>query len=114
MSKDNGETWGTFHESTMEAFSPVDMGFNKISINSKIYFLASFPSGPGRRNLVLSISNNEGKTWQKSRLICEGIVSYSDIAILKDGSLLILYGKGNPKQVIACRLDNDWLKNELL
>ncbi len=114
VSRDGGKTWSLFSESSKAAFTVVDMGLNTFRYGNRRYLLSSYPLGPGRQNLVLQASSDEGSSWQQPKLIAEGKVNYSDIAVLKDGSILVLYGRGNPKEVVACRLSEDWLRTHLL
>ncbi|MCH5686869.1 glycoside hydrolase [Niabella sp. W65] len=62
---------------------------------------------------MIQVSGNNGSYWYPPLLVAEGKVNYSDIAVLKDGSVLILYGRGNPKEVVACRLSENWIRNHL-
>ena len=47
-----------------------------------------------RRNLTLSVSSDNGKTWPVSRLIHKGPAAYSDLAVLKNGDILCLFECG--------------------
>ncbi len=47
-----------------------------------------------RRNLTLQQSRDEGQSWQKVEVIDAGISAYSDMALTRQGELLILYEKG--------------------
>ncbi|MES2416667.1 MAG: sialidase family protein [Bacteroidota bacterium] len=108
-SNDNGLNWSEGTYSSFSTFTPVDAGLNKLTIGRKTYQLFSYPAGPGRNNLMISISEDEGKTWLKSKLIAKGPVNYSDIAILPDQTILVLYGKGNPKYVVNARFNLEWI-----
>jgi sialidase-1 len=44
-----------------------------------------------RKNLSLKLSYDEGKTWPVSRALEPGPSGYSDLAVLKDGTILCLY-----------------------
>jgi hypothetical protein len=113
FSRDGGITWSPFSESSRAAFTAVDMGLHMFQHDNRDYLISSYPSGPGRQNLVLQASPDEGSSWHQPRLIAEGKVNYSDLAILKDGSVLVLYGRGNPKEVMACRLSKNWIRTYL-
>jgi sialidase-1 len=52
------------------------------------------PAGPGRNNLVIRISYDEGQTFQNERALYGGPAAYSDIEILSDGTLGILWERG--------------------
>ncbi len=114
VSRNGGKTWSPFSESSKAAFTAVDMGLNTFRYGNSSYLLSSYPLGPGRQNLVLQASGNEGSSWHQPKLIADGKVNYSDIAVLKDGSVLVLYGRGTPKEVVACRLSKDWIRTYLL
>ncbi|MGE9313403.1 sialidase family protein [Niabella sp. CJ426] len=114
LSRNGGTTWSPFSESSKAAFTAVDMGLNIIRYGNRSYLLSSYPLGPGRQNLVLQASVDDGSSWYQPTLIAKGKVNYSDIAVLKDGSILVLYGRGNPKEVVACRLSKDWIRTHLL
>jgi sialidase-1 len=52
------------------------------------------PTMNNRQNLVLRISRDEGQTWPEQRLIYGGFAAYSDMAILSDASLGLLWERG--------------------
>jgi sialidase-1 len=47
-----------------------------------------------RQRLVLRISEDEGKTWLREILIHGGPAAYSDVAVLPDGTVLVLFENG--------------------
>ena len=49
----------------------------------------------GRKNLTIRISYDEGKTWSEGKVIDSGPSAYSEISILKDGSIGVLYEPGH-------------------
>lgn len=112
ISTDKGLSWPAFTESVQAAFTTVDAGLNKIQNKKNTYLLASYPLGPGRNNLVISLSKDNGATWSPGIPISQGVANYSDIAVLKNNTILILYGKGKPKQVVAARVKLDWLRKQ--
>ncbi|QEH38844.1 Sialidase precursor [Aquisphaera giovannonii] len=71
------------------------------------------PKGPGRRDLVVRISSDEGRTFPAERLIAAGHAAYSDLAVLKDGSLGVLWERGADRGyqfVTFTRLTRDFLR----
>ena len=52
------------------------------------------PKGPDRQNLVARISYDEGQTWPVQRMISAGPSAYSDLTILKDRSVGVLWERG--------------------
>ena len=48
----------------------------------------------GRSNLAVRVSEDDGKSWSAGKVIDPGPSAYSEITILKDGSLGVLYEPG--------------------
>jgi sialidase-1 len=82
---------------------------------------ADAPPEPGRprdrKNLVIKMSRDDGKTWPVSRVLDPGVAGYSDLAVLPDGSILCLYERGGEKGISTrtayltlARFTLDWLK----
>ncbi|MCW5981500.1 MAG: exo-alpha-sialidase [Bryobacteraceae bacterium] len=55
------------------------------------------PAGPGRSRLVVRVSYDEGQTFARERLIYGGHAAYSDIAILRDKTIGVLWERGVTK-----------------
>lgn len=51
-------------------------------------------SKSGRKNLTVRISYDEGKTWSAGKVVDPGASAYSEITILADGSIGVLYEPG--------------------
>ncbi|MHC1768022.1 MAG: exo-alpha-sialidase [Verrucomicrobiia bacterium] len=54
----------------------------------------SGPAGQERRRLVLRISEDGGKTFPVEKLISEEYAAYSDLTVLRDGKIGILWERG--------------------
>jgi sialidase-1 len=52
------------------------------------------PKGPDRQNLVARVSYDEGETFPVERLIAAGHAAYSDLTVLNDRSLGVLWERG--------------------
>src|SRR5262249_5535494 len=52
------------------------------------------PNGPARQNLVMRVSRDDAKTFPVERPIYEGYSAYSDLTILRNGSIGILWERG--------------------
>jgi hypothetical protein len=52
------------------------------------------PKGPGRANLVVRISYDEGRTFSDERLIAPGHAAYSDLTVLPDKTVGVLWERG--------------------
>ena len=48
-----------------------------------------------RANMTLSISNDDGLSWNKKISIYKSHSAYSDLTELKNGNILVLYEAGN-------------------
>jgi sialidase-1 len=71
------------------------------------------PRGPGRRDLVVRISYDEGASFPVERPIAAGHAAYSDLSILKDRSVGVLWERGadHPYQAITfTRLTREFLE----
>ena len=64
--------------------------------------------GRARENLTVKLSYDDGKTWPVSKALEPEYSSYSDLAILPDGTILCLYEHGN-KYVSVARFNLEWL-----
>lgn len=51
-------------------------------------------SASGRKNLVVKISYDEGRTWTEGKVIDPGPAAYSSLTICKDGTIGVLYEPG--------------------
>ncbi len=66
--------------------------------------------GRARENLSVRLSYDDGRTWPVSRVIEPGYSSYSDLAMLPDGTILCLYEHGN-KYVSVARFNLEWVSS---
>lgn len=65
-------------------------------------------AGRARENLTVRLSYDDGKTWPVWKVIEPEYSSYSDMAMLSDGTLLCLYENGN-KYVTLARFNLEWV-----
>jgi len=68
------------------------------------------PAGPGRNKLVVRMSYDEGQTFPHERLISDGPAAYSDMTVLKDKSVGVLWERADYRFVTFTRLDRDFLE----
>jgi SSS family transporter len=113
VSHDCGKNWNdALIDTTFPLTNQCDGGLNKItdSKNGKSYLIYSKnESVEGRKNLTVRLSEDNGKTWPISKTIDTGAASYSDIAILPDHTILILYETGKGKPVYCIRTNLEWI-----
>ena len=93
ISKDGGETWqpATFDATLHDPGCQASLYQWPEPVGKTRPWLYSHPSGPDRRNLLLRISRDEGRTWDKGMLLREGNAQYSCLARLPDGAVGCLY-----------------------
>ncbi len=66
-------------------------------INTKKGLLFSNPAAKSRTRMSVKLSTDGGKTWPKEQVIHEGPAAYSNLAMLKNGSIGLLYERGDKK-----------------
>lgn len=72
------------------------------------------PAGPGRRNLTVRVSFDDGGTWPIAKRLREGDAQYSCLAKLPDGSIGCLYDcweNGNYR-LFFVRFELSWLTDD--
>jgi hypothetical protein len=70
------------------------------------------PKGPERRQLVIRSSEDEGKSFANERLISDDYAAYSDLTILQDKTIGVLWERGVERgyqRITFTRLNREWL-----
>ena len=65
-----------------------------------------------RNHMTVFMSYDEARTWPVQKLIDPGWANYSDLAVLEDKTVLLLYGKGtgsDHQKVVCSRFNVEWL-----
>lgn len=112
-SDDGGKTW------TTKPFHPIDPRCNAsiITLTStqdgyakdRLLF-CNAASAQGRKNLTMRISYDNGQSWSGGQVIDPGPSAYSEITILSDGTIGVLYEPGY-KEVRFVRFSLSQLTN---
>jgi len=74
--------------------------------------LFSNPASTNRERLTVRLSDDEGHTWPRQRVLHAGPSAYSDLAVAPDGAVLCLYerGEGHPYETLTlARFPMAWL-----
>ncbi|MHC4407059.1 MAG: sialidase family protein [Planctomycetota bacterium] len=71
------------------------------------------PAGPGRANLTVRLSYDEGRTWPVSKTIYKGSAAYSCLARLADGRLGLIYERDDYGKLTFASLALAWLESRL-
>lgn len=66
------------------------------------------PAGPGRSNLTLRLSRDEGRTWEPGRLLATGSAAYSCLTRLPDGGLGVVYEADQYRRLVFLSLPPPW------
>jgi hypothetical protein len=96
QSMDGGSTWNVPRpgiEVTPVACA-IERFTSRATGDERDHLLWTGPQGPGRQRLVIRTSYDEGKTFANERLISEAHAAYSDLTILKDRAVGILWERG--------------------
>ncbi len=96
ISDDGGRTWSAPFAG--EELGPVCCAIQRCTLRAagadRDRLLWTGPKGPGRNHLVLRVSYDEGRTFPHERPIGSGPAAYSDLTILADGTIGVLWERG--------------------
>ncbi|MCC7425038.1 MAG: exo-alpha-sialidase [Planctomycetaceae bacterium] len=112
-STDGGETWSAAakDENLYDPHCEACL-FALPPLNNEPRWIFTHPAGPGRRNMTVRLSRDEGKSWPVARKLLDGDSQYSCLALLPDGSigcLLDRWESGN-YQLDFVRFTREWLE----
>jgi sialidase-1 len=74
------------------------------------------PASTARERLTVRLSEDEGATWPASRVVHAGPAAYSSLAALGDGSVAVLFERGERspyERITFARLPLAWLKDSM-
>ncbi len=118
---DSGLSWTKPDE--IKSLSPAfatDSGFINVIQNGRDLLILTRPKEESeRKNLTVYLSDDEGKSWKISKTIYDGFAGYSDVVLLPDLSIGVIYGKdlidansdveGNVNATIFANFTLDWI-----
>ncbi len=114
-SSDAGLTWSepTHHE---QVFCPTcQASIERYTLKppaAKNRLLYCGPGGPGRTNMTIRLSYDEGKSWPVAKVIRNGPAAYSDLVVLPDGTIGCLYECGDKhayEKIAFARVTLGWV-----
>jgi len=95
-SGDGGRTWSA--QRPGNRVSPIACAIERYTLKSagedRDRILWTGPKGPDRQKLVVRVSYDEGQTFSNERLIWDKYAAYSDLAILPDKTVGVLWERG--------------------
>ena len=111
-SRDGGTTWSepragvetTPCAGAIERFTLESAGDDRNRI------LWTGPKGPGRKTLVVRTSYDEGQTFTAERIISEQDAAYSDLTVLNDKRVAVLWERGDYQFITLTTFDLQWLE----
>lgn len=115
ISKDNGKTWSQPQRWNELMGNSCNAGIARYTLTrngeQKNRLLHTLPANANRKNLTLFLSEDEGKTWPVSRVLCKGEAAYSEIVVLPNGEIgIISEEKDNPAyDIYFTRVSLNWL-----
>lgn len=96
VSSDGGVTWSQPRPGA--EVTPVACAIQRYTLESagddRNRILWTGPKGPGRKDLVVRVSYDEGQTFINQRPIQSGHAAYSDVTILRDKTVGVLWERG--------------------
>lgn len=115
LSQDGGATWKPTYddpalvESVCQA-SLIRYSWPASANANKGLLIFSNPAVPkGRNHVTVRASEDDGKSWPHSRLICEGSSAYSTLAVLPSGEIGLLYERDDYKHLTLARFSPTWI-----
>ena len=107
LSSDGGETWSP--PRTGQVVPPIASAIERYSLASagddRNRILWTGPKGPGRQTLVLRLSYDEGESFTNERIISEEKAAYSDLTLLSDRSIGVIWERGGYAFLTFSRFD---------
>jgi len=64
-----------------------------------------------RKNLTIKVSCDEGKTWSKGKTIYAGSAAYSDLVVMKNGDIGLLFEKNDYTENVFLSFPFQWIIN---
>ncbi len=102
ISKDGGETFSFFKRDSQLLEPRCQASIRRYRWKSKDkpgVLLFSNPARKWREFMMLRMSYDDGKTWPDARIIYPYTSAYSDIAVLSDGRIAVLYERDNATRI---------------
>jgi len=111
ISKDGGHTWSSPRHND-QVYCPTCQGsIHRYSWQPNI-ILHSGPGGPGRANLTIRLSYDDGQTWPTAKVMEKGSSAYSDLAVMPDDHIGCLFEDDEYKRIVFARFSLQWLTDK--
>jgi sialidase-1 len=113
ISNDQGKTWVSRPDSSL-----IDPGCNASIIryssvsngdDKNILLFSNARSADSRENMTISVSYDEGISWEHSKTIYTGSSAYSSMCVLKNGDIGLFFEKDDYRENVFVSFSLDWL-----
>lgn len=111
ISKDQGKSWTSRPELALidPACNAAIIRYKSKSINCLLFVNAG--TKDARKNLTIKVSYDEGKTWTKGKTIYAGSSAYSDLVVMKNGDIGLLFEKNDYTENVFMSFPFHWIIN---
>ena len=117
VSSDHGESWSMpalasrIYDPPCQGSLLVVPGGARRVHKAKPVWLYTHPAGPGRHNLTVRVSYDEGRSWSHGRQISTGDNQYSSMTLMPNGRIGCLFEswRNNNYQILFTQFDLNWL-----
>lgn len=111
ISKDQGKSWTSKPEPALTdpACNAAIIRYTSKNINCLLF--VNSDSKDFRKNLNIKVSYDEGKTWTKGKTIYAGSAAYSDLVVMKNGDIGLLFEKNEYTENVFLSFPFSWISN---
>jgi sialidase-1 len=108
-SNDQGNSWISRAENTLTdpACNAAIVRYNYKNTNCLLFVNAD--SKNSRKNLSIKVSYDEGKTWTQGKTIYAGESAYSDMVVLKNGEIGLLFERNGYSENVFLSFPFKWI-----
>jgi sialidase-1 len=111
LSNDGGVTFGAVTHDEALVDPGCNAGITRYRRGHRDLLIFTNAANVRRRNLSVKLSADRGKTWTPGRTIHSGPAAYSTVIVLRDGSIAVLYERGDSfpaERITFARFNLDW------
>lgn len=102
-------TWSTPVSDT-ELIDPVNQASLDTYDASRILFTNTAHTS-SRVNMTIRVSQDDGASWYRSKLIYSGVAGYSDVAVGPDKTIYVFYEKPQGSKITLATFNMEWIES---